>query len=176
MPSSTVKTLSFRQEKITSGNFSLWASMRDGTKLYACTASRCSAASGYGRDEGLTSSLSPLVRGIEAKAFWQGPYRWTSYPAPHGFPDSASLKGDKDCNLKYFIDTLKFTAVLCLGERYWPVCPDANRILPLCLLSLSCSCHPSRLYTNLFTILFLWKYNSPWDEVEWEILVTFGEL
>lgn len=81
---------------------------------------------------------TPLVCGIEAKAFWQGPYRWTSYPVPYGFPNSASLKGDKDCNLKYFIDTLKFMAVLCLGKRYWPIFPDANRIpsLSACFLFL----------------------------------------
>lgn len=96
--------------------------------VYACTAFRCSAGSGCGRDEGLTPSLPTLVLGIEAKTFWQGPCRWTSYPAPYGFPDSASLKGDKDCNLKFFIDTLKFTAVLCLGERYWPIFLDANWI------------------------------------------------
>lgn len=71
---------------------------------------------------------TPLVLGIEAKTFWQGPCRWTSYPAPYGFPDSASLKGDKDRNLKFFIDTLKFTAVLCLGERYRPIFLDANWI------------------------------------------------
>lgn len=134
--------------------------------VYACTAFRCSAGSGCGRDEGLTPSLPTLVLGIEAKTFWQGPCRWTSYPAPYGFPDSASLKGDKDRNLKFFIDTLKFTAVLCLGERYWPIFLDANWIPSLSLPFLSCSCHSSRLYTNLFTILFLWKYNSPRDEVE----------